>query len=106
MNDLLPLFDDRESDGDASIPLPDLITAAQREALRKAFAQLDVSDARRQFAIVEEMTGQRIGTVQELEAQNAQALIYRLENRVNLIGREVTGNAWDDREEDTWIDKL
>lgn len=106
MDDLLPLFDGDDSAQSSLAPLASRLTASQREALKKAFAQLGVADARGQFAIVEELTGQRITSVQELEERHAQTLIYRLANRVTAIGRISTGNAWNDREEDTWIDRL
>ncbi|TFB67197.1 hypothetical protein E3N86_00030 [Cryobacterium sp. Hz7] len=105
MNDLLPIFDDGPSQPE-SAPLTQALSESQRDALRKSFAQLGILDARGQFAMVEELTGERITSVQELAAHHAQALIHRLDDRVASIGRRSTGNAWADREEDTWIDKL
>ena len=56
--------------------------------------------------MVEDLTGKRIASVQELQERDAQTLIHRLADKVSSIGRENTGNTWDDREESTWIDKL
>ena len=104
MSDFLPIFDD-ETTKPQEQPV-ETITESQRIAIRGAFVQLGIVDARGQFEIVEELTGHRITAVAQLEARHAQTLIYRLGDRVKSAGRKNTGNAWDDREEDTWIDKL
>ena len=106
MDGLLPLFSDEESADSEPEPVTKSLTSSQREALRKAFVRLGVLSAREQFAIVAELTGQRIKSVQDLQESHAQTLIHRLEEKANSIGRQNTGNAWNDREEDTWIDKL
>lgn len=104
MNEMLPIFDDQVTT--LSPSSPETVTASQRQALKSAFEKLGVRDARAQFRIVEELTGQRIEAVRELESRHAQTLIHRLADRVNSVGRINTGNAWDDREADTWIDNL
>jgi hypothetical protein len=106
MNDLLPIFADDDPPQSGAGLSADTLTESQRNALRSSFAQLGIGDARQQFAMVEELTGQRITSVQQLTARHAQTLIYRLVDKVNSVGRRSTGNTWDDREEDTWIDKL
>jgi hypothetical protein len=106
MDDLLPLFDDHEHAQSVPAPSTNALTGSQREALRKAFASLGILSARAQFEMVEELTGQRITSVLDLREQHAQTLIHRLADKVNSLERKNTGNAWDDREEDTWIDKL
>jgi len=105
VNDLLPLFGEEEALEPIVLNEPK-ITSSQRDALRKLFRELEVTTAREQFAVVEEVTGQRISSVAELLASSAQILIYQLPARIQSRGRVVTGNDWADREEDTWIDKL
>ena len=95
--------------GEPPIPAatsPMMITPDQRNAIRNAFQRLGVTDAREQFDIVYQLTGQRVRSPNELESRHAHALISRLVDRIRTQGVERTGNAWDDREEDTWIDKL
>ncbi|TFC87149.1 hypothetical protein E3T24_05665 [Cryobacterium sp. TmT2-59] len=107
MDHLLPLFEsDDNSSGEPQAMSTVMMSISQRDALKKAFEQLGVTDARGQFAIVEELTGQRIASVGDLEGPHAQTLIYKLADRIDSAGRKNTGNAWGDREEDTWIDKL
>jgi DNA polymerase-3 subunit epsilon len=85
---------------------PALMTPPQRQAIRELFAQLGVTDARAQFDMVAELTGARIASVAELEAGPANVLIQMLRGRAARSGRVNTGNAWADRDEDTWIDRL
>ncbi len=87
-------------------PAPALMTSLQRQTIRELFAQICVTDARTQFDMVAELTGTRIASVAELEAGRANVLIQMLRGRAARSGRESTGNAWMDREEDTWIDRL
>jgi DNA polymerase-3 subunit epsilon len=82
------------------------MTSLQRQMIRELFAQLGVTDARSQFEKVAELTGVRIASVTELEVAPASVLIHRLKGRVASSGRANTGNAWADRDEDTWIDRL
>ncbi|KQR86686.1 hypothetical protein [Microbacterium sp. Leaf179] len=86
--------------------VPMLMTALQRQMIRDLFAQIAVADARAQFEVVAELTGVRIASVAELEVGPANVLIKMLRGRAALLGQANTGNAWADREEDTWIDRL
>ncbi|WP_346923068.1 hypothetical protein [Glutamicibacter creatinolyticus] len=85
-------------------PVP--LSPAQRQAIRELFAQLGVTDARAQFDMVAELTGVRIASVVELDGGTANVLMQMLRGRVARSGRADTGNAWADRDEDTWIDRL
>lgn len=82
------------------------LTPAQRLGIRDLFAQLGVTEARAQFELVAELTGVRITAVHELDAATANVLIPMLRGAVARAGHANTGNAWADREEDTWIDRL
>ena len=53
-----------------------------------------------------ELTGTEIARVGDLSAANAHRVIEGLEARVRDAGRQYTGNAWTDRDEETWIDRL
>ena len=82
------------------------ITTDQRSRIRSLFGQLGISSAQEQFAIVREITGQAISRVDQLTRDNAQVLIYSLPSLIRSSTAAKTGNAWDDREGDTWIDRL
>ncbi|WBM79851.1 hypothetical protein KIV56_17035 [Cryobacterium breve] len=104
MDDLLPLFDDSDASPREERSKP--MTSSQRAAIRESFAALGVADVRGQFSLVEELTGIRIMSVADLQEHDAQSLILRMAGKVSSLGRRNTGNTWDDRDEDTWIDKL
>lgn len=82
------------------------MTDSVRGQLRLAFAKLGVATARDQFDVVAELTGLRISSVLDLTQRQAQTLLISLTRRVESAGTRRTGNAWADRDEDTWIDKL
>lgn len=105
MTDLFSLLDDNAPD-DASPAVPSMMSDSQRSEIRELFGCLGVAGAREQFELVYELTAQRIASVAELDFDTAQTLIRRLRNRVQNLGRANSGNAWDDRPDDTWIDKL
>lgn len=85
---------------------PKQMYQSQRTEIRQLFGELGVTGAREQFTLVEETIGVRLNSVADLSAADAQRLIPRLQSRVQASARRNTGNSWDDRDEDTWIDKL
>ena len=97
-------FDAPAPQDDSPAPMP--LSPNQRQMIRGLFAELGVTGARAQFDMVAELTGVRIASVAELEAGTANVLLQMLRGRVARAGRSNTGNAWADRDEDTWIDRL
>lgn len=102
---MLSLFDDQSQPEEAR-STPVMMSDSQRTAIRALFQALGITSAREQFDQVAEMTGKRIAAVGELDARTANTLISLMKARVNGLGRSSTGNSWDDRQEDTWIDRL
>ena len=105
MPDELSLFD-LGGPPAVSSALPLMISSEQRSTIREAFKRLGVLDAPAQFEVVFQLTAQRVRSPDELQASHAQQLILGLSERTRALGTERTGNAWADRDEDTWIDKL
>lgn len=107
MNDSVPLFNDGLAEtASPTITAPLMMTPSQRSEIRGLFAELEISTAPEQFEVVKELTGHTLSSVGELTAAAAQMLTARLKTRLARRGRTSTGNSWDDREEDTWIDRL
>jgi len=104
MNELFSMLESEEPQRPE--PVNQLMTESQRTAIRHLFSQLGVSTAREQLEIVRELTGRGVNSVADVTQHHAQSLIYGLSEKVRTSGRKNTGNSWDDREEDTWIDKL
>lgn len=81
-----------------------------RARVRQSFAELGVTTAHEQFRMVAELTGQQITSVTEMTQRQALVLLLGLSRRIEAMstssGKKSTGNAWADRTEDTWIDKL
>lgn len=102
---MLSLFDD-QPEPEADKPEPVRMYDSQRAEIRSLFETLQIVTAREQFDFVEQLTGMRITSVADLDAQSANVLISRLRSRVSTSGVRSTGNSWDDRDEDTWIDRL
>ncbi|WP_454130537.1 hypothetical protein [Microbacterium aurum] len=98
-----PDVDDRATPPPAAVPM---MSADQRTKIRALFGELGITTAREQFGVVKELTGTTITSVADLTAATAHRLVERLAARVRDVGKTRTGNSWDDREEDTWIDRL
>lgn len=82
------------------------MTPEQREEIRTIFGELGIRTAREQFDLVDVLIGIRLRSVAELTAINASTLLPRLKKRLESRSKKSTGNSWDDRDEDTWIDNL
>ncbi|MEW1962959.1 hypothetical protein AB0269_10930 [Microbacterium sp. NPDC077644] len=104
MDDPLDLFAAASPEPEPERPAS--MTDAQRGEIRGLFAKLGKTTAHEQFALVDELIGVRLQRVTDLTSSNASLLVHRLRQRVDSQTRISTGNAWTDREEDTWIDRL
>lgn len=82
------------------------MTTEQRSVIRALFAELALSQAREQFELIDVLIGMKLRSVEDLDARNAARLIPRLKKRVETRKKTPSGDAWRDREEDTWIDHL
>lgn len=106
MVETLDLFSEEpKEDSPSNTPQPPM-TDEQRGTIRELFGELGLRAAREQFALVEQLTGIRLSSVAELRSVQASLLIDRLRARVASARRTTTGDAWADRDEGTWIDKL
>ena len=106
MSDLFSLFE-APSPAPVTPALQRLpMTEEQRSQLRELFAQLGLTTAREQFAVIGELTGTRIAAVTDLQADHAHRAILGLRRRIQSLGEVRTGNAWDDRDAPTWIDRI
>jgi DNA polymerase-3 subunit epsilon len=74
--------------------------------IRDAFAQAGVTDQAERKSIIESCVFRDVASVREVRADEVRRILQRIAQRVAAASRPVGGSAWDDREEDTWIDKL
>lgn len=81
------------------------ISPRQVEQLRAAFegAAIDSMEERQQ--IIQESAGRPVANIRQLFSREVISIL----SHIDKTGRQVEvtiASAWDDREEDTWIDKL
>lgn len=101
--DNLPLFDALPAPSVRSSVAPSPISDDQVEAIRAAFSSAGKNsmEERRQF--IEGCLMRSIENIRALTASEARRVVKSLSRPV---AKSTGGSAWDDREEDTWIDKL
>ncbi|WP_162925029.1 hypothetical protein [Mycetocola zhujimingii] len=106
MSDALFVFGDPQEPSPRGDNPPFPMTDSQRKLIRAAFSRLGIADAKTQLSMVNDLIGVPIRRVTDLTAQSASTLLPLLAARADRNGRPSTGNAWADRPEDTWLDKL
>jgi DNA polymerase-3 subunit epsilon len=84
-------------------PLP--IKPEQIQLIREAFEKAGVVTQDERKALIESVLVREVASLRELKAVDARRILQRI---AGLRSRkpESSGSAWDNREEETWIDKL
>jgi DNA polymerase-3 subunit epsilon len=86
-------------------PAEPKITPDQVQKLRDAFTAAGITSMDDRKAIIESCTVREVATIRDLYAKDVRPILRRIEERKNYQGPSM-GSAWDNREEDTWIDRL
>lgn len=81
------------------------INERQVQRLREAFAAAGIDSMDDRRAIIESCTIRRVDSIRDLLAKDVRPILRRIQER-SLPAKQISGSAWDNREEDTWIDKL
>jgi hypothetical protein len=84
-------------------PLP--IKTEQIQAIRDAFERAGVVGQDDRKALIESVVVREVASLRELKSVDARRIIQRIEG-LRSSKPASTGSAWDNREEDTWIDRL
>lgn len=82
-----------------------LITDQQVATIRRAFDDAGIVSMEERQELIQTCTVRPIANIRELYVQDVRQVLKRIEDRKNYTGPS-TGSLWDNREEDTWIDKL
>lgn len=99
------LFDLEQTTQQAPLSTPP-ISEDQISSLRDAFAAARINSMEDRKDVIESCTFPRvIVNIRELLARDVRPILRRIEER-RSNKRPAVGSAWDNREEDTWIDKL
>lgn len=82
-----------------------LISEEQIAMLRRAFDEAKISDMSKRQELIQSCMIRPIATIRQLYAREFNVVMRRIAS-AGHSDAPVTGSAWDNREEDTWIDKL
>lgn len=81
------------------------ISPDQVTKLRQAFDAAGITSMEERQQIIESCTIRPVANIRELLAKDVRPILARIEQQKTSKGPK-TGSAWDNRDEDTWIDKL
>lgn len=108
----MPVYDEPSSlfEIDGSAPSPNVlaplpIKPGQIQEIRDAFEKAGVASQDDRRALIESVVLREVASLRELKAVEARRILQRINGLCNS-NPATTGSAWDNREEDTWIDKL
>ena len=105
MNDEIPSIFDVEVPvtSTAQTPLP--VQSEQVAEIRNSFERAGITSQDQRKEIVESVTFRSVAGLRDLQAVEAHRLLKVLKG-MQTPKPTRQGSAWDNREEDTWIDKL
>lgn len=99
------LFNLVEEETSASSPADAPLTEDQIEAIRRAFAEAGIVSMQDRQELIESCTARPVTNIRQLRAQDYRRVLKRISEK-RQPSANITGSAWDNRDEDTWIDKL
>jgi hypothetical protein len=85
---------------------PTPIREDQIAEIRAAFEDAGITDQDERRELVESCVQRPAASLRELRATDARFILDRLAARTAARGATTTGSAWDQRDGDTWIDRL
>lgn len=74
--------------------------------IREAFADAEINEQHERKAIIESSVVRPVNSLRDLYATDARRVLGRIRERKEARPKTLGGSAWDNREEDTWIDRL
>lgn len=81
------------------------ISPEQIASIRKAFDSAGIADMAERQEVIQSCVIRRISNIRELYSREVRQVLARIQ-RWGHKSEAHSGSAWDNREEDTWIDKL
>lgn len=86
-------------------PSEPLISEAQVASIRQAFSSTGIDSMKDRQELLQSCTVRPISNIRELYARDVRRILKRINERSQTAVAR-SGSAWDNRDEDTWIDKL
>lgn len=81
------------------------ISPEQIASIRSAFDAAGIADMGERQEIIQSCVIRKISNIRELYSRDVRQVLARIEGWGSKSA-PTSGSAWDNREEDTWIDKL
>lgn len=81
------------------------ISPQQIASIRSAFDTAGIADMAERQEVIQSCVIRKISNIRELYSRDVRQVLARIEGWGSKSG-PTSGSAWDNREEDTWIDKL
>lgn len=103
--DVSSLFEINEPALSPNVLAPVPIKPEQIQAIRDAFENAGVVSQNDRKALIESVVVREVASLRELKAVDVRRILQRIEGLSSPKPTDI-GSAWDNREEDTWIDKL
>ena len=104
MPDDLSLFDDGPDESPTqAVAAPRPVADWQVDLLRKALDAQGLTGMTERRSAVEKAVGRQVESLRQLSSEEALRALSKLGSS---SASRATTSAWDDRDEDTWIDKL
>lgn len=82
------------------------ITADQIQKIRQAFQSAELNDQLQRKALVESVVIREVTSLRDLSALEGNRVLKRLWVNRSRAPIASEGSPWDNREDETWIDKL
>ena len=82
------------------------ITDGQVAQIRAAFADAGINEQKERKAVIESCVVRPVNSLRDLHATDAHRVLSLIRQRKEARPKIVGGSAWDNREEETWIDRL
>lgn len=99
------LFEIDEPASSPNVLAPFPIKTEQMQVIRDAFERAGVISQDERKSLIEAVVLREVASLRELMAVDVRRILERIEGLHSTTPRS-TGSAWDNREGDTWIDKL
>lgn len=98
------LFDLEDEEAPSAYEEP-LITNQQVASIRSAFEEAGITSMEERQQLIESCVVRPVSGIRELQARDVRRILKRIGDQQQRKGPQA-GSAWDNRDEDTWIDKL
>ena len=99
------LFDLPTTTPEAAANLDSPISPRQVEQVRAAFEGASITSMDERQRIIQESTGRPVENIRQLLSREVMSILSQIDRTGQRVAK-TQSSAWDDREEDTWIDKL